>query len=660
MTHSISYGTKPGIDADVVLPGTGAMVVPHGPNRLRPMNAGIGMLRINTEHPQPELEVYDHIGLVWTKVGQTDAVNRIGDTMSGPLRMVETGSILGISGSVTNPGYGFANAEQTGFYLIDGRIGITINGTSVLEIGEHIHAKAPILVESNRIAIGTSRGGFRWDESEISIIMDGIQGIRFQSQSMSAGPDYQIGPVGTFRGCDFIATNQFVFEDNKAGLIRLNRHRIGLAYDGLERLVIDQDTVSLVNSQGLVLPITERPHPISGMIRLDPAGHLEWFHEKWHSIRPDALLHSSGGLIRGDLTFQNEVVVRNSNGTIKNPSYTFDYDPDTGMFALAPDQIGFTTNGSLRMKITDHIESSVGIIAPRYGFRDQPHSYIEHDTGISVVVDGKPRWKITETGLIPNQSNIGEYNNPVGIAHIDSLKVNDIAISSSARMSAIEDRFRIDFDTRFGLDLSDSDVCFPADFSIRLESGSRWDDSIGIGIRAHLGSVYLAVPAESSDIVVFRSGQSNVSSITREGEFTGTSASTRFADLAERYEADGDYPPGTVMVLGGSYEITITDKPADTRVVGVVSYRPGVKMNIDLQGRYTPFIALRGRVPVLVIGDVEVGDLLVTSELPGYSRAARHWEKVLRPHAVFAKAITSTRQWGTVRDTGFEIEAVIL
>ena len=98
--------------------------------------------------------------------------------------------------------------------------------------------------------------------------------------------------------------------------------------------------------------------------------------------------------------------------------------------------------------------------------------------------------------------------------------------------------------------------------------------------------------------------------------FYGVSTQAQYADLAENYQADSDYEPGTVVVFGGANEITVTDKHADHRIAGVVSTNPAYLMNAATPG--TP-IALRGRVPIKVAGPVYKGDLLVTSTISGYA-----------------------------------------
>ena len=103
---------------------------------------------------------------------------------------------------------------------------------------------------------------------------------------------------------------------------------------------------------------------------------------------------------------------------------------------------------------------------------------------------------------------------------------------------------------------------------------------------------------------------------------TGTATAARYADLAERYEADKEYKPGTVVVFGGSKEITQSTTFMDTRVAGVISTNPAHLMNSEAGDNKThPPVALQGRVPCRVIGKIQKGDMLVTSTIPGVAIA---------------------------------------
>jgi len=104
--------------------------------------------------------------------------------------------------------------------------------------------------------------------------------------------------------------------------------------------------------------------------------------------------------------------------------------------------------------------------------------------------------------------------------------------------------------------------------------------------------------------------------------FEGVATSALYADLAERYEADAIYQPGTVVVIGGEKEVTISESYADTRVAGIVSTNPAYMMNSEAGSDEThPYIALKGRVPCQVVGTINKGDLLVTSATPGHAAA---------------------------------------
>ena len=102
--------------------------------------------------------------------------------------------------------------------------------------------------------------------------------------------------------------------------------------------------------------------------------------------------------------------------------------------------------------------------------------------------------------------------------------------------------------------------------------------------------------------------------------FEGTATSAKYADLAEKYVSDKDYEVGTVMIFGGSEEVTQSTKQNCPAIAGVVSTDPAYLMNADLEGGIV--LALRGRVPVKVKGAVRKGDVLICSNTPGHAEAA--------------------------------------
>ncbi len=112
------------------------------------------------------------------------------------------------------------------------------------------------------------------------------------------------------------------------------------------------------------------------------------------------------------------------------------------------------------------------------------------------------------------------------------------------------------------------------------------------------------------------------------------------ADLAERYATDAVYAAGTVVVFGGSAEITQCTTANDTRVAGVISTDPALGLNEEAGSDTShPYVALIGRVPCKVVGVINQGDLLTTSTTPGHAQRALTPTlgaivgKALEPHA---------------------------
>jgi hypothetical protein len=130
-------------------------------------------------------------------------------------------------------------------------------------------------------------------------------------------------------------------------------------------------------------------------------------------------------------------------------------------------------------------------------------------------------------------------------------------------------------------------------------------------------------------------GVGNIGSTgTRFNQVFALASSAQYADLAEKYTADAEYAPGTVVVFGGTAEVTVDAADSDSRVAGVVSTNPAFIMNDTLQSAHVVTVALTGRVPCLVTGPVHKGDLMVTAGL-GRARA----EADPRPGTIIGKAL---------------------
>jgi len=145
---------------------------------------------------------------------------------------------------------------------------------------------------------------------------------------------------------------------------------------------------------------------------------------------------------------------------------------------------------------------------------------------------------------------------------------------------------------------------------------------------SHSGTKWVAnKDVEATGLItpdITKNGSNGVGDIGQTGNrfavIYGQSTSAQYADLAEKYEADAEYAPGTVVHFGGEKEVAGCDVDHCTKVAGVVSTNPAYKMNDTLEAEHTAMVALTGRVPCKVTGAVAKGDMMVSAG-NGHARA---------------------------------------
>jgi len=102
--------------------------------------------------------------------------------------------------------------------------------------------------------------------------------------------------------------------------------------------------------------------------------------------------------------------------------------------------------------------------------------------------------------------------------------------------------------------------------------------------------------------------------------FVGIATTAQYADLAEKYVADQEYEPGTVLEFGGEFEVTLAEDGTN-RLAGIVTTNPAYLMNSECSGTHVAAIALQGRAPCKVRGKIHKGDMLMSAG-EGYARKA--------------------------------------
>ena len=113
--------------------------------------------------------------------------------------------------------------------------------------------------------------------------------------------------------------------------------------------------------------------------------------------------------------------------------------------------------------------------------------------------------------------------------------------------------------------------------------------------------------------------------------------SAQYADVAEKYVADRNYSPGTVLEIGGDQEVTQSSSLASTKIAGVVSTAPAMIMNATENSPTAVSVALLGRVPCQVVGYVNRGDVLCSSDTPGHACVLP--TNLYQPGVVIGKAL---------------------
>jgi hypothetical protein len=168
---------------------------------------------------------------------------------------------------------------------------------------------------------------------------------------------------------------------------------------------------------------------------------------------------------------------------------------------------------------------------------------------------------------------------------------------------------------------------------------------LGIATRADellVGSTYRsASTGQIANTVVARDNDADITARI----FRGTATSAQYADLAEKYLPDAEYEAGTVVCIGGEKEITAATW--GKRAIGVISTNPAFMMNSELEDGV--YVALKGRVPVKVIGRIKKGDELIAANNGCAMMAVPH------ANGVFAVALESNDNEGIKT-----IEALVL
>ena len=138
-------------------------------------------------------------------------------------------------------------------------------------------------------------------------------------------------------------------------------------------------------------------------------------------------------------------------------------------------------------------------------------------------------------------------------------------------------------------------------------------------MQTFMSNVANAITVNSSNLTtaIINGGTNGVGNIGSAGTTFNTvfarATTAQYADLAECYSSDAPYAPGTVVMFGGTAEVTQCNQDACPQIAGVISTKPAHLMNAGLQSAHVATVALVGRVPCLVSGPVKAGAMMVSA-----------------------------------------------
>jgi hypothetical protein len=138
--------------------------------------------------------------------------------------------------------------------------------------------------------------------------------------------------------------------------------------------------------------------------------------------------------------------------------------------------------------------------------------------------------------------------------------------------------------------------------------------------------------------------------VRADGIFYGAGFTAGGADVAERINTSEWVEAGNVVEIDSEHPgfFRKSSSPYSRRVAGIISTSPGVILGnktdstADAWDDNRPILAIAGRVPVRVStenGPIEVGDLLVSSSMPGVAMKGSEPDRCIG--AVVGKALES-------------------
>ncbi len=199
----------------------------------------------------------------------------------------------------------------------------------------------------------------------------------------------------------------------------------------------------------------------------------------------------------------------------------------------------------------------------------------------------------TEEGLNVNNTIYVYSDGDTGVISVDGTDTV-VVVNNTEVMSFIETGLIPATDNNF--DIGTSLKRWRAIYSASFVGNASSASALQVSGNNRSGST-----ASTANTVAVRDASSDLYA----NIFHGTATKARYADLAEKYTTEQEWPVGTAMAVCSHGDHETCPATAGNVCIGVISEKPAYLMNSELENGQA--IALKGRVPVRVTGPVKKG-----------------------------------------------------
>jgi hypothetical protein len=285
---------------------------------------------------------------------------------------------------------------------------------------------------------------------------------------------------------------------------------------------------------------------------------------------------------------------------------------DNVIYIISPDE--FTLAASSAITGFDVIKKGLTLInttASTNGVTSSDHYYWGTASN-SLRLNGRPAsdYLTVDSAVFTGIVRFGDLGYTVG--NDNDLIVNIDTDTETPVFKLVRNLLRIKNNTDgVILSVNNAGISPGTDSTFSLGTASlKWNQVhantfVGVATQADtlkVGADYrTATTSATANTIASRDASGNIEAVI----FNGTATKARYADLAEKYTTDEEYPVGTAMAVCLHNEHETCAAKASDICIGVISAEPAYMMNSELEnGQY---IGLKGRVPVRVTGPVKKG-----------------------------------------------------